>query len=79
LLESLGERLLGLGIERTTYIITDSNVMNPYARQVQRALQRDGIPAHCFIIPAGEPSKSFELAQAIYDWLANLRAEEATP
>jgi 3-dehydroquinate synthase len=75
LLESLGERLLALGIERTIYIITDSNVMNPYARQVQRALQRDGIPAHCFIIPAGEPSKSFELAQAIYDWLANLRAE----
>ena len=42
---------------------------------VQRALQSRNVAAHCFIIPAGETSKSFELAQAIYSWLANLKAE----
>ena len=42
---------------------------------MQRALQAEGIAAHCFIVPAGEPSKSFESAQAIYDWLVERRAE----
>ncbi len=75
ILDSLGERLADVGVRGAAYIITDDNVMNPYGRRVQRALQAAGIPAHCFIIPAGEPSKSFELAQAIYHWLAERRAE----
>ena len=46
-----------------------------YGRQVQRSLQRAEIEAHCFIIPAGEESKSWEMANAIYHWLASRRAE----
>ena len=34
-----------------------------------------GVKAHCFIIPPGEPSKNFNLAQAIYQWLVGLKAE----
>ena len=49
--------------------------MNRYGRRAQRALQRRGIAAHCFIIPPGEPSKTNNLAQAIYQWLVGLRAE----
>ena len=49
--------------------------MNPYGRRVQRSLEAAGVPAHCFVIPSGESSKSFELAQAIYQWLAERRAE----
>ena len=75
ILDGLGERLADAGLRGAAYIITDDNVMNPYGRRVQRALQAAGIAAHCFIIPAGESSKSFELAQAIYHWLAGLRAE----
>ena len=75
IIDSLGGRFTDLGLTNTAYIITDSNVMNLYARNVQRALQKRGIPAHCFIIPAGETSKSFELAQGIYNWLAGLKAE----
>jgi len=75
LLEELGDRLLELGIKSPAYIITDSNVMRPHGRSVQRALQQRGIAAHCFIIPAGETSKSHRLAQAIYEWLVGLRAE----
>ncbi len=73
--DGLGERLTQMGIKGSAYIITDENVMNPYGRNVQRALQKSGIAAHCFVIPAGESSKSFELAQAIYGWLAELKAE----
>ena len=75
ILDDLGERLVDVGVRGAAYIITDDNVMNPYGRRVQRSLQAAGIPAHCFIIPAGESSKSFELAQAIYHWLAERRAE----
>ena len=75
LINSLGDRFTDLGLTSTAYIITDENVMNLYARNVQRALQSRNVAAHCFIIPAGETSKSFELAQAIYSWLANLKAE----
>ena len=75
ILDGLGERLADVGVQGAAYIITDDNVMNPYGRRVQRALQAAGIAAHCFIIPAGESSKSFELAQAIYHWLAERKAE----
>ena len=75
ILQDLGDRLTELGIQGTAYIITDSNVINPYGRQVQRSLEKAGIAAHVFIVPGGETSKSFAAAQGIYDWLAGLRAE----
>jgi 3-dehydroquinate synthase len=74
-LDQFGERLLELGIKSPAYIITDENVIRPYGRQAQWSLQKSGIAAHCFIIPPGEPSKSFQLAQAIYEWLVGLKAE----
>ena len=79
IIDHLGGRLTDLGIRGPAYIITDSRVMNPYGRMVQRALQKAGIGAHCFIIPSGEPSKSFAVAQGIYDWLVGLRAERGQP
>jgi len=75
ILDNIGERLSEVGVKNCAYIITDENVMNPYGRTVQRSLQKSGIAAHCFVIPAGESSKCFELAQAIYNWLVELRAE----
>ncbi len=79
LLDNVGDRLGEMGFDRAAYVITDSRVMNPYGRQVQRSLEQSGIPAHCFVIPAGESSKSFQQAQAIYDWLVGLRAERSHP
>ena len=60
ILSNIGERLAEVGVKNSAYIITDENVMNPYGRNVQRALQKNGTAAHCFVIPAGETSKSFE-------------------
>ena len=74
-IERLGEIFQEMGVKSPVYIITDANVMSPYGRQAQWALQRSGIAAHCFIIPPGEPSKSFQLAQAVYQWLVGLKAE----
>ncbi len=75
LLDGLGERLKGLGIKGPVYIVSDGRVFSPYGRRAQRSLQRSRIEAHCFIVPAGEQSKSLELTQAIYQWLVERRAE----
>ena len=74
-IERLGDKFVELGIQGPVYIITDENVMQLYGRAAQWSLQRSGIAAHCFIIPAGESSKNFKLAQAIYEWLVSLKAE----
>ena len=79
ILDDLGRRFLELDLKGPAYIITDTNVMNPYGRQAQLALQKHGIAAHIFIIPAGETSKSFSLVQSIYDWLVERRAERGHP
>ena len=75
LLDELGERLVALGMKGPVYIISDDRVFSTYGRRAQRSLQRSNIEAHSFIIPAGEQSKSLELAEAIYQWLAGRRAE----
>lgn len=77
LLDELGERLISQGITSKVYIISDDRVFPIYGRQAQRSLQRAGIKAHCFIVPAGEQSKSLELAEAIYKWLVEMRAERS--
>ena len=79
IIDELGDRLMELGLGGPAYIVTDENLMNRYGRRAQRALQRRGIAAHCFIIPPGEPSKTNALAQSIYEWLVGLRAERGHP
>ena len=79
IIDQLGDQLLDLGLAGPAYIITDENLMNRYGRRAQRALQKRGIAAHCFIIPPGEPSKTNALAQSIYEWLVRLRAERGHP
>ena len=75
LLHEVGDRLQDLGLTGTVYIISDDRVFPLYGRQVQRSLQRKHIEAHCFIIPFGEQSKSLDLAEGMYRWLAERRAE----
>ena len=75
LLDELGERLVALGIKGPAYVISDDGVFAPYGRRAQLSLHRSHIEAHCFIVPAGEQSKRLELAEAIYGWLVERRAE----
>ena len=74
LLEGLGQQLMDLGIKGPVYIISDDGVFYSYGRQAQCSLQRSHIEAHCFIVPAGEQSKSLEMAEAIYQWLVERKA-----
>ena len=74
-LGELGERLQELGVTGQAYIISDDNVFRAYGREAQRSLEAAGIAAHSYSIPPGEESKSLALAEDIYAWLAELRAE----
>ena len=79
LLDELGRRVVDAGLKGPAYIVSDDRVFSPYGRRAQHSLERAGIPTHCFIIPAGEASKTLEAAQGIYQWLVEMRAERRHP
>ena len=79
LLDGLGERVAGLELKGPAYIVSDDQVFSLYGRLAQGSLERAGIPTHCFIIPAGEASKTLDVAQGIYQWLVEMRAERRHP
>ena len=73
-LPQLGQRVSGILSAAAAYVITDEGAQR-HARRAQASLEADGIPAHIFILPPGERSKSLEMAEHLYQWLAGRRAE----
>jgi shikimate kinase/3-dehydroquinate synthase len=71
----LGKKLLETGFEGRAFIVCDSNVVHPYGRISQLSLHKAGIESHLFIFPAGEENKSLVTATAVFEWLAERRAE----
>ncbi len=75
IMDTLGERVLRtVGETSATYIFTDEHVYG-LARRAQSSLERAGIAAHIFIMPAGEQSKTLKTAELAYEWLSHRRAE----
>lgn len=54
--------------QRKIFIITDENV-KPYAEVVQASLHGRASQVQCFILPAGEQTKSFSFFQETVEWL----------
>jgi 3-dehydroquinate synthase len=52
-------------------IVSDSNVARLYGERVAASLKDAGFTARSVEIPAGEPSKSFQTLQRIYDFLVD--------
>ena len=75
LLPRLGELLSAGGISSPVYLITDDRVFESHGRVAQVALHQGGIAADTFILPAGEQSKSLDMAQRLYEWLSERRAQ----
>ena len=74
-MEGLGERVhQTAGAPGASYIFTDEHVYG-HARRAQSSLEKAGIPAHIFIMPAGERHKTLKTVEFAYDWLAHRRAE----
>ena len=75
LLPRLGELLSAGGISGPVYLITDDRVFESHGRVAQVALHQGGIAADTFILPAGEQSKSLDMARHLYEWLSQHRAQ----
>jgi len=62
----------------TAFVVTDTNLAPNHGETVRAALQRAGWNVASRSIPAGEPSKSFEVLTSMYDALVDLRADRKT-
>jgi 3-dehydroquinate synthase len=54
--------------QRKIFIVTDENV-KPYAEKLQTVLIDKAAQVQCFILPAGEQTKSFSFFQETIEWL----------
>ena len=72
----LPERLRQLELlERRVFLVSDASVMEHHGRAVAEALDGAGMAGASYIVPAGEVSKSPRVAEELYRWLAEERAE----
>ena len=74
LLEELGQWCRRIGLSTTAYLVSDETVFRRYGRRAQAALEAADIPTHTLTLPAGETSKTLEMAGVCYGWLAERRA-----
>ena len=74
LLDELGQRCRRVGLSTTAYLVSDETVFRRYGRRAQAALEAADIPTHTLTLPAGETSKTLEMAGVCYGWLAERRA-----
>jgi 3-dehydroquinate synthase len=73
-IDDLGRRVRGILDPPVAYIVSDEGV-HAQARRAQAAMEAVDIPTHLLFIPPGERSKTLEMAQNIYSWLADRKAE----
>ena len=79
-LESVPGLLTSRGLTKgQCLIITDHHVGPLYADRLQFALQSEGWTPRLFSVPPGEPSKSTEILNAIYDIALKLGIDRQTP
>ena len=74
-LASLGDRLAALDLPARLHIVADVVVADLYESVLAEHLIHAGFEPAFYRVPSGEASKSAEQLGAIYDWLAERRAE----
>ncbi len=72
---TLGERLRALSNRGRIFIVADATVLAFYQRPLHEIFKRAEITEMIYSVPSGETSKSSEQLNAVYDWLAERRAE----
>lgn len=76
-LSSLGDRLAALCLPPRLHVIADANVAMLYESLLASNLSRAGFDPAFYRVPPGEESKSARQLAALYDWLAERRAERS--
>ena len=74
-IERLPERLRQLELDGTVFLISDAGVMDAHGEGVARVLDGAGIAGASYVVPSGERSKALSVAEELYRWLAEQRAE----
>ncbi len=69
LLDSLGPVLSARGLRGTVALISDSNVIEHHGERVFRSLALSGFEVRPVRVPAGEESKTLEMAGGLYEQL----------
>ena len=70
----LGERAAKFVGPSTAFVIGDSGARE-HAEHARHSLEGAGIQSHVYLMEAGEQNKTLQSADAIYGWLAEVRAE----
>ena len=66
ILADIGQSLSEFKFSKQLLLITDDNVAPLYSDTVKNSLINQGYSVDMFVIPAGESSKSFDMAKDIY-------------
>ena len=74
-LERVPDRLRQLDLEGTVYVVADEAVMEAHGQRMVDVLDQGGYRGASYVVPAGEASKRLRVAEEIYRWLAESRAE----
>ncbi len=75
IMNDLGGRMREAGLSDIAYVVADKAVHAIHGERIETSLTRAGFTAEHYLVEPGEASKSMATAEAIYGWLAGLRAE----
>jgi 3-dehydroquinate synthase len=78
ILDQLGAKLKDAGLSGALSVISDDNVYNIYGKRVEKNLKDAGYKVGSYTAPAGEQSKSLDVAAKIYDWMVERRVERGS-
>ncbi len=73
----LGPEMRSVGLNGRAFLITDENLHDSHGKDALGSLAQAEFRPELLVLPAGEPTKSFEAAQRIYEWLADQHAERS--
>lgn len=77
-LPDVGSFLVSLGDVSHAVIVTDTNVQEPHAERVAESLAGQNLAVDLIAVEPGEPSKSVELANGLWEGLLELGADRRT-
>ena len=79
LIDTLGQTIRSVSDAGQITIITDKNVARHYSMRAVESVESAGFAAKTITIPPGESSKSLDMAQRLYDGLAERRRGRLDP
>ena len=74
-IEQIGDEARLVGLQGRAFLVADDVLFPHSVRRAQEALESGGIETHVLTAKFGESAKTLEMANRVYSWLAERRAE----